>query len=106
MSWQRGPLENGDFGEMAYLTEMAELASNRQKRQSVNKNSNEMAKGPFETRLIAKIAKFKRDGKEALWKVAILAKMGYLVKMAEMTINRQNRQIISKNLNDMPKGPF
>ena len=47
MRWQRGPLENGDFGEIAYLVKMAELALNRQNRQIVNKNSNEMAKGPF-----------------------------------------------------------
>ena len=47
--------------------------------------------------------KFKHDGKGALWKVAILAKMAYL---AEMAINRRNRQIINKNANEMAKGPF
>ena len=36
----------------------------------------------------------------------ILAKMAYLVKMAEMAINRQNRQTINKNSNEMAKGPF
>ena len=66
---------------------MAELAINRQNRHTVNKNSNEMAKGPF-------------------GKVAISAKMAYLAKMAEMAINRQNRQTINKNSNEMAKGPF
>ena len=52
---------------MAYLVKMAEMALNRQNRQTVNKNSNEMAKGPFakwrfwrkwqKWQLIAKIAK-------------------------------------------------
>ena len=35
--------------------------------------------------------------------MAILAKMAYLPKMAEMTLKRQNRQIINKNSNDMAK---
>ena len=42
--------------EMHALAKMAEMVINRQNHQTVNKNSNEMAKG-------------------ALWKVAILAKM-------------------------------
>ena len=41
MRWQRGPLESGDFGENGVFGE------NGQTRQTVNKNSNEMAKGPF-----------------------------------------------------------
>ena len=41
MRWQRGPLESGD------LAKMAEMAINRHYRQTVNKNSNELAKGPF-----------------------------------------------------------
>ena len=49
---------------MAYLAKMAEMAINRR---IINKNSNEMAKGPFR-------------------KVAILAKMAYLTETA---INRQ-----------------
>ena len=32
---------------MAILAKMAEMAINRQNRQTVNRNSNEMAKGPF-----------------------------------------------------------
>ena len=32
---------------MAYLAKMAEMALNRQNPQTVNKNSNETAKGPF-----------------------------------------------------------
>ena len=53
--------------EMHALAKMAEMAPNCQNRQTVNKNSNEMAKGPFKKwrfwqkwhiwRLIAKIAK-------------------------------------------------
>ena len=59
--------------EMHTLAKMAEMAINRQNRQTINKNSNEMAKGPFakwrfwrkwrirrkwqKWRLIAKIAK-------------------------------------------------
>ena len=50
--------------------------------------------------------KFKSHGKGALLKVAILAKMAYLAKIAEMAINRQTRQIVNKNSNDMAKGPF
>ena len=38
--------------------------------------------------------------------MAILAKMAYLAKMAEMAMNRRNRQIINKNANEMAKGPF
>ena len=60
--------------EMHALAKMAEMAINRQNRQTINKNSNEMAKGHCQ--------------------VAILAKMAYLAKMAEMAINRQNRQTI------------
>ena len=54
---------------------MAELAINRQNRQTVKQ-------------------KYKWDGKEALWNVAILAEMAYLAKVAEMAINRQNCQIV------------
>ena len=61
-----------------------EMAINRQNRQTINKNSNEMAKG-------------------ALCKVAILAKMAYLAKMAEMALNRQT---VNKNSNEMAKGPL
>ena len=114
--------------EMHALAKMAEMAISRQNHQTINKNSNEMAKGPFakwqfwrkwriwrkwqKWQLIAKIAKlynkqkFIWDGKGALWKVAIMAKMAYLTKMAEMAINRQNRQTINKNSNEMAKGPF
>ena len=38
--------------------------------------------------------------------MAILAKMAYLAKMAEMAMNRRNCQIINKNANEMAKGPF
>ena len=38
--------------------------------------------------------------------MAILAKMAYLAKMAEMAMSRRNRQIINKNANEMAKGPF
>ena len=38
--------------------------------------------------------------KGALWKVASLA------KMAEITINRQNRQTVNKNSNEMAKRHF
>ena len=69
------------------LAKMAEMAINHQNHQTVNKNTNEMAKGPF-------------------GKVAILAKMAYLAKMAEMAINHQNRQTVNKNTNEMAKGPF
>ena len=72
---------------MAILAKMAELAINRQNRQTVNKNTNDMAKGPF-------------------GKVAILVKMAYLAKMAELALNRQNRQMVNKNSNEMAKGPF
>ena len=73
--------------EMHALAKMTEMALNCQNRQTVNKNTNEMAKGPF-------------------GKVAILVKMAYLAKMAEMAINQQNRQTVNKNTNEMVKGPF
>ena len=38
--------------------------------------------------------------------MAILAKMVYLAKMAELALNRQNRQTANKNSNEMAKGPF
>ena len=47
MRWQRGPLEMAILAKMACLAKMAEMAINRQNRQTVNKNSNELAKGPF-----------------------------------------------------------
>ena len=65
--------------EMHALAKMAEMAISRQNRQTINKNSNEMAKGPFakwrfwrkwqKWQLIAKIAKLynkfvKRDVRE------------------------------------------
>ena len=36
--------------------------------------------------------------------MAILAKMAYLAKMVELAINRQNRQTLKKNTNEMEKG--
>ena len=72
---------------MAYLAKMAEMVINGQNRQTTNKESIEMAKGPF-----------------AKWR--FWAKMAYLAKMAEMAINRQNRQTINKNSNEMAKGTF
>ena len=65
---------------MAILAKMERMAINRQNCQIVNKNSNKMAKGPFES--------------------------GVVPKMAEMAINRQNRQIVNKNSNEMAKGLF
>ena len=44
MRWQRGPLESGDFGENGVFGKNGRNGDNRQ---IVNKNSNEMAKGPF-----------------------------------------------------------
>ena len=72
---------------MHALAKMAEMALNCQNRQTVNKNTNEMAKGPF-------------------GKVAILVKMAYLAKTAELALNRQNRQMVIKNTNETAKGPF
>ena len=67
------PLPTEICPEMHALAKMAEMAINHQNRQTLNKNSNEMAKGPFgkwrfrrkwriwrkwqKWRLIAKIAK-------------------------------------------------
>ena len=39
-------------------------------------------------------------------KFEICPEMHALAKMAEMAINRQNRQTINKNSNEMAKGPF
>ena len=48
MRWQRGPLESGDFGENGVFGENGRNGIiNRQNRQTINKNSNDMAKGPF-----------------------------------------------------------
>ena len=38
--------------------------------------------------------------------MAILAKIAYLAKMAELALNRQNRQTVNKNANEMAKGPL
>ena len=38
--------------------------------------------------------------------MVILPKMAYLAKMAEMAINRQNRQTVNNNSNEMAKGPL
>ena len=40
-------MESGDFGQNGVFCEMVELTINRQKRQIVNKNLNDMQKGPF-----------------------------------------------------------
>ena len=48
MRWQRGPLESGDFGENGVFGENGRNGIiNRQNCQTINKNSNDMAKGPF-----------------------------------------------------------
>ena len=60
---------------------MTEMAINRQ---TVNKNSNELAKGLFAKR-------------------RFLAKMACLVEMAEMAINSPT---VNKNSNEVSKGPF
>ena len=72
MRWQKSPLQSGD------LAKMAEMALNRQNRQTVNKNSNTMAKGPF--------------GKRRYWrKWRLIAEIAKLLK---------------KNENEIAKGPF
>ena len=38
--------------------------------------------------------------------MAISSKMAYLAKMAEMALNRQNRQTVNKNSSEMAKGPI
>ena len=38
--------------------------------------------------------------------MAILAKMAYLTKMAEMALNRQTRQTVNKNSNERAKGLY
>ena len=40
------------------------------------------------------------------WFVEICPEMHALAKMTEMALNRQNRQTINKNSNEMAKGPF
>ena len=84
---------------MHALAKTAEMAINRQNRQTVNKNSNEMAKGPFGEWQFWREWRFGKNGrnggnrqyrqtvnknsnvsKVALWKVAILVKMAYLQK--------------------------
>ena len=54
---------------------------------------------------MAEIAKNRKIVKisNEMEKVAILARMGYLAKMAEMA---NNRQIVDKVPNEMAKGPF
>ena len=47
MRWQRGPLQSGDFGENGVFGENGRNGIQCQNRQTINKNSNEMAKGPF-----------------------------------------------------------
>ena len=47
MRWQRGLLESGKFGENAVFGKNGRTSGdNRQNRQTVNKNSNELAKWP------------------------------------------------------------
>ena len=36
----------------------------------------------------------------------ICPEMHALAKMAELALNRQNRQMVKKNTNEMAKGPF
>ena len=47
MRWERGPLESGDIGENGVFGENGGNAINRRNRQIINKNANEMPKGPF-----------------------------------------------------------
>ena len=47
MRWERGPLESGDIGENGVFGENGGNAFNRRNRQIINKNANEMPKGPF-----------------------------------------------------------
>ena len=63
------------------------MAINRQNRQTINKNSNEMAKGPF--------------AKWRFWR-----KWRILAKMAEMALNRQNRQTVTKIQMRWQRGPL
>ena len=77
-SWQRGPLESGDFGQNRVFGENGRNGNYSPKSPNCKQN-------------------FKLDGKRALWKLAISSKMVYLAKMAGMAINRQNRQTINKN---------
>ena len=66
---------------MHALAKTAEMAINRQTRQIINKNSNEMAKGPF-------------------------GKWRFRRKWQKWRLIRQNRQTVNKNSNEMAKGPF
>ena len=47
MRWQRGPLESGNFGKNGVFGKNGKMAINCQNRQILNKNSNDMTKGPF-----------------------------------------------------------
>ena len=92
MRWQRGPLESGDFGENGVFGENGRIDAKSPKPSNCKQ-------------------KFKSDGKGALWKVAlwkvaILVKMAYLARMAELAFNRQNCQTVNNNSNEMAKGPF
>ena len=72
---------------MHTLAKMAEMAINRQNRKPINKNSNEMAKGPF--------AKWRFRRKWRIWR-----------KWLKWQLIDKNRQTINKNSNEMAKGPF
>ena len=71
---------------MHALAKTAEMAINRQNRQTVNKISNEMAKGPF--------------GEWQFWRERRFGKNG------RNGGNRQNRQTVNKNSNELAKWPF
>ena len=73
--------------EVHTLAKMAEMAINRQNRKPINKNSNEMAKGPF--------AKWRFRRKWRIWR-----------KWLKWQLIDKNRQTINKNSNEMAKGPF
>ena len=51
-----------------------------------------------------------KDRSLCVWNISLLSEicpeMHALAKIAEMAINRQNREILNKNSNEMAKGPF
>ena len=82
------------------MSRNARVGENGQHRQSLGKNSNEMAKGRFESGDFDENGDFDKNGKGTLLRVTILVKMAYLEKI------RGSLPSLSRKSKKMERGPL
>ena len=63
MRWERGPLESGDYGENGVFAKMAEMALNRQNRETINKTQMRWESGRLQSGELGENSVFRENGR-------------------------------------------